>query len=120
MGCCQAVNDEGGIVGYLIMSETSQFPEEGYRVAPFFANNAVIAQSLLKTAVECAILNKTELMFLDATPDLNSDSLNLIEKLQADRVIDRVLWEQKESQRELTKKYVVVRGSFHVLSSVFC
>ena len=85
-----AVNDEGEIVGYLIMSKTSRFPEEGYRVAPFFANSAVIAQSLLKTAVEFAILNKPEIIYLNATPDLNSDSLNLIEKLEADRVPDLV------------------------------
>ena len=85
-----AVNDEGEIVGYLIMSKTSRFPEEGYRVAPFFANSAVIAQSLLKTAVEFAVPNKPEFIFLDATPDLNSDSLDLMEKVGADRMVDFV------------------------------
>ena len=85
-----AVNDEGKIVGYLIMSKTSRFPEEGYRVAPFFASSAVIAQSLLKTAVEFAIPNKPEFIFLDATPDLNSDSLNLMEEVGADRVVDYI------------------------------
>ena len=85
-----AVNDEGKIVGYLIMSKTSRFPEEGYRVAPFFASSAVIAQSLLKTAVEFAVPNKPEFIFLDATPDLNSDSLDLMEKVGADRMVDFV------------------------------
>ena len=52
-----AIDNTGKVVGYLIMSETTCFPEDGYCVAPFFADSAPIARSLLKMAVSFASAN---------------------------------------------------------------
>ena len=49
-----AIGNTGEVVGYLIMSETAHFPEEGYYIAPFYADSAPIARSLLKVAVSFA------------------------------------------------------------------
>ena len=90
----------GKLLAILVMSETSRFPEEGYRVGPFFADSpvAVIAQSVLKTAVTLAIPNRPELIYLEAAPDLNSDSLNL-EEVGADRMADYVFGNKRKSQQ---------------------
>ena len=53
-----AINSKGEVVGYIIMSETLRFPEEGYYIAPFYADSASIARSLLKVAVGFASANK--------------------------------------------------------------
>ena len=52
-----AIDKNGEVVGYLIMSETICFPKEGYLIAPLYANSAAIARSLLKVAAEFASAN---------------------------------------------------------------
>ena len=52
-----AIDKNGEVVGYLIMSEIIRFPKEGYLIAPLFANSAAIACSLLKVAAEFASAN---------------------------------------------------------------
>ena len=49
-----AIGNTGEVVGYLIMSKTVHFPEDGYNIGPFFADSAPIARSLLKVAVDFA------------------------------------------------------------------
>jgi len=51
------IDNHGEVVGYLIMSKTIRFPEEGYYIAPLYADSAEIARSLLKVAVEFAAPN---------------------------------------------------------------
>ena len=52
-----AIGNKGEVVGYLIMSKTIRFPEDGYHIAPLYADSAPIARSLLKVAVEFAAAN---------------------------------------------------------------
>lgn len=75
-----AIGTAGEVVGYLIMRETTRFPEEGYRVGPFFANSAAIARSLLKVALEFASLGTSSSMLLDIAPDLNPEGIAMMEK----------------------------------------
>ena len=53
-----ALDSKSEVVGYLIMSRTVCFSRDGYRVAPFFAESASIARSLLKEAAMFASENK--------------------------------------------------------------
>lgn len=96
-----AIGNAGEVVGYLIMSELSpqHFSEEGYRVAPFFADSAPIARSLLKSAVEFAALRKSESFFLQISPDYNPDGVNLVEsELGAKPTLEVVFMGNKEIQ----------------------
>jgi len=52
-----AIDNQSEVVGYLIMSKTIRFPEDGYHIAPLYADSADIARSLLKVAVEFAAPN---------------------------------------------------------------
>ena len=49
-----AIGNTGEVAGYLIMSESACLLEEGYYIAPFYADSAPIARSLLKVAVSFA------------------------------------------------------------------
>ena len=49
-----AIDVTGEVVGYLIMSKLTRFPEQGYCIAPFYADSVPVAHSLLKVAVEFA------------------------------------------------------------------
>ena len=52
-----AIDKNGEVVGYWIMSETIRFPKEGYLIALLLANSAGIACSLLQVADEFASAN---------------------------------------------------------------
>jgi hypothetical protein len=77
--CWVAMGDDDKIIGYLIMSETTYFPEEGYRVAPLFADSACIARSLLKTAVDHAAETNAETITLDISPEFNHGGVSIVE-----------------------------------------
>ena len=55
-----ALDSKSEVVGYLIMSRSVSFSRDGYRVAPFFANSAPNARSLLKEAATFASENNPE------------------------------------------------------------
>ena len=75
-----AIGNKGEVLGYLIMAKTLRFPEEGFRLAPFYADSAPIARSLLKMAVEYATLHKPECLFLDLPKDFNIEGDNIVNK----------------------------------------
>ena len=80
-----AIGNKGEIVGYLIMSRTTRFPKDGYRVAPFFADSATIAQSLLKVAVGFATATYSALdyntgnIFLEVAADISQETVSMLE-----------------------------------------
>ena len=75
-----AIGNKGEILGYLIMSRTTRLPEDGYCVAPFFADSAPIARSLLKVAAEFVSANSLECgMFLDIAVEFNPEGVNIME-----------------------------------------
>ena len=74
-----AIDNQGEVVGYLIMSKTIRFPEEGYHIAPLYADSADIARSLLKVAVEFAAPNNPKHVFLDIAADLNPKGVGILE-----------------------------------------
>ena len=74
-----AIGNRGEVVGYLILGRTIRFPEEGYRITPFYADSAPIARSLLKVAVEFAAANNPRQIFLDIAADLNPEGASILE-----------------------------------------
>ena len=74
-----AIGNQGEVVGYLIMSKTIRFPEDGYHIAPLYADSADIARSLLKVAVEFAAPNNPRHIFLDIASDLNPKGASVLE-----------------------------------------
>ena len=88
-----AIGSEGEVIGYLIMSKTTRFPEEGYHIAPFYADSVPIARSLLKVAVEFASTNNPRHIFLDIAADLNPDGVSVLEnELGAKQLADLVFF----------------------------
>ena len=86
-----AIGNQGEVVGYLIMSKTIRFPEDGYHIAPLFADSADIARSLLKVAVEYAAPNNPRHIFLDIASDLNPKGVGILEnELGAKKLADFV------------------------------
>ena len=76
-----AIDKNGEVVGYLLMSETFHFPEQGYSIAPFYANSAPIARSLLKVAVAFASANNPEhTLTMDIPVDFNPEGVSIVEK----------------------------------------
>ena len=70
--------DKDNIVGYLIMSDTNP---EGYFIAPFFADSAPIARSLLKAAVTFANANNPRHNIEMITPvDHNPEGVSILER----------------------------------------
>ena len=75
-----ALDSKSKVVGYLIMSRSVCFSRDGYRVAPFFADSAPIARSLLKVAATFASdNNRDHIMFLDVAADYNQDAVCILE-----------------------------------------
>ena len=76
-----AIDKNGEVVGYLLMSEVDPSPVEDYLIAPLYANSATIARSLLKVAVEFATANNPRhILSMDISVDLNPDSVSIVEK----------------------------------------
>ena len=75
-----ALDSKSEVVGYLIVSRTVCFSRYGYRVAPFFADSAPIARSLLKVAATFASrINPEDFMSLDIAVDYNQDAVCILE-----------------------------------------
>ena len=74
-----AIGNKGEVVGYLIMSKTTQFQKHGYRVAPFFADSVPIALSLLKVAVSFASVVASAHVFFDIAADFHPEVVNMLE-----------------------------------------
>ena len=74
-----AIDNQGEVVGYLIMNKTIRFPEDGYRIAPLYADSADIACSLLKVAVAFAAPNNPKHIFLNIASDLNPKGVSVLE-----------------------------------------
>ena len=93
-----ALGNKDEVIGYLIMSKTVRFEEEGYRVAPFFANSVPIARNLLKVAVEFASRNNPEqIMFLDVAADFNPEGVSILEnEIGAKSIFDTIFMSTKE------------------------
>ena len=88
-----AIGNQGEVVGYLIMSKTIRFPEEGYHIAPLYADSADIARSLLKVAVAFAAPNNPRHIFLDIAADLNPKGASVLEsELEAKKHADFVFF----------------------------
>ena len=91
-----AIDNKGEVVGYLIMSEIAGFPEKGYCIAPFFADSAPIACSLLKVAAEFASANspcKTYCnMVMDIPVDFNPEGVSILESEIGAKPIDKIIF----------------------------
>ena len=100
-----AIGITGEVVGYLIMSKTSRFPEEGYHIAPFYADSAPIARSLLKVAVDFARANNPEHIFLRIPVDLNPEGVGILEnEIGAESVMDLVFMTNREAPNKCHSK----------------
>ena len=76
-----AIDKNGEVVGYLIMSKTTRFTEDGYYIGPFFADSPAIARSLLKAAAEFASENyPNHNIFVDIPVDYNPEGVSILEK----------------------------------------
>ena len=91
-----ATDDSGEIVGYLIMKKIARFPEDGYRIAPFYSNSAAIARSLLKHAVEFAAVKNpaSAILFLDI-PCNNLEGVRIMDEFGANVCIDLIFMASK-------------------------
>lgn len=74
-----AVANKREVVGLLMMSRTSRFPEEGYHIGPFYADSAPIARSLLKVAVDFARASNPGHIFLRLPVDRNPEGVKILE-----------------------------------------
>ena len=76
-----AIDKNGEMVGCLIMSKTTRFTEDGYCIAPFFADSPAIARCLLKVAVEFAGENYPNHNIAVFIPvDYNPEGIRLLEE----------------------------------------
>ena len=96
-----AIGNKGEVVGYLIVSEIAGFPEKGYCIAPFFADNAPIICSLLKVAAEFASANspcKTYCnIVMDIPLDFNPKGVCILESTVGARPIEEsIIMSNKE------------------------
>ena len=83
-----AFDNKDNIVGYLIMSDTNP---EGYFIAPFFADSAPIARSLLKVAVTFANANNPRHNIEMVTPgDHNPEGVSILEREIGARAIEEL------------------------------
>ena len=110
-----AIDNMGEVVGYLIMSETIRFPEGGYYIAPFYADSAPIARSLLKVAVKYAsAINPSHTLYMDI-PDFNLEGVNIVEKEIGARFInDFIFMATKRMPNKCLGKVFSV-ASLHVM-----
>ena len=102
-----AIGNTGKVVGYLIMSETARFPEEGYYIAPIFADSAPIARSLLKVAVTFASEDNPRHNILVDIPADNMEGVSmLVSELGANLDHDLIVMSRKEAiSRNLSKVF---------------
>ena len=86
-----AIGNKGEIVGYVIMNKTL-YPEDGYFMSPFFANDASIARILLQTAVEFAVQDESHSRFLSLDVSMcNLEWVHILEnELEAKPITDAV------------------------------
>ena len=76
-----AIDITGEVVGYLIMSKLTCFPEQGNSIAPFYADSVPVAHSLLKVAVEFASAsNLRHKVVMDILVDYNKEGVSILEK----------------------------------------
>ena len=88
-----AIGNTGEVVGYLMMSKTVRFPEDGYNIGPFFADSAPIARSLLKVAVDFAAPHNPGHIFLVIAAHLNPEGVSILEnELGAKQLADLVFF----------------------------
>ena len=102
-----AIGNTGEVVGYLIMSETVRFPEEGYYIAPLFADSAPIARSLLKVAVSFASEDNPRHNILMDIPADNMEGVSmLVSELGANLDHDLIVMSRMEAiSRNLGKVF---------------
>ena len=104
-----AIDSTGKVVGYLIMSETVRFPEEGYYIAPLFADSAPIARSLLKVAVSFASEDNPRHNILVDIPADNVEGVSiLVNEVGAKLIGELIAMFRKEAiSRNLSKVFSI-------------
>ena len=92
-----AIDSAGEVVGYLLMSETVRFPEQGYYISPFYANSAPIARSLLKVAAAfAAARNPRHILYLDTPLGHIPEAISMLEnELGARNISDLIFMGKK-------------------------
>ena len=91
-----AIGNTGEVVGYLMMSKTVRFPEDGYNIGPFYADSAPTARSLLKVAVDFAAPHNPGHIFLVIAAHLNPKGVSILEnELEAKQLADLVFFGTK-------------------------
>ena len=109
-----AIDNTGEVVGYLIMSKLTRFPEQGYRIAPFYADSSPIARSLLKMAVEFASANNPRHnIVMDVPADNNPESISIVEKeIGAKPIQECIFFSDKElPTKHLSKVFGIASAS---------
>ena len=93
-----AIDKNGEVVGYLIMSEIIRFPKEGYLIAPLYANSAAIACSLLKVAADFASANDPRhKLHVDIPVDFKQEFVRILEEeIGARSILDIIFMASKE------------------------
>ena len=93
-----AINKNGEVVGYLIMSETICFPKEGFLIASLYANSAAIACSLLKVAAGFASANDPRhKLHVDIPVDFKQEFVRILEgEIGARSILDIIFMANKE------------------------
>ena len=93
-----AIDKNGEVVGYLIMSEIICFPKEGYLIAPLYANSAAIARSLLKVAAEFASAkDPRHKLHMDIPVDFKQEFVRILEgEIGARSILDIIFMANKE------------------------
>ena len=113
-----AIDSLNEVVGYLILSETTGLPEEGYYIAPLYADSASIALSLLKVAVRfvCADNPKHQIV-MDTPFDDNPEGVRLLEKdIGAQKDIDVLFMASKSLPKASTcLRRVYSMASLHIM-----
>ena len=95
-----ALNEKTEIVGYIIMRKIVRFEEEGYHVAPLFAENILIAQFLLKKAIEVIQPRQSNVLTLDVLLEGNPDGLEFWKRsCKGEAVLDLVYMTTKGVSR---------------------
>ena len=91
------------------MSKTTRFTEDGYCIAPFFADSPAIAQCLLKAAAEFASENYPNHNIAVIIPvDYNPEGVRrLEEEIRAKLYFDLTFMAGKESPKPLSKVFSI-------------
>ena len=88
------VLENNEIVGYLILRKTVRFSEEGYRAAPFFADDLTIAKVLFKAACEFVLeqdATATQKIAVDIPVEFNTNGVQFYEhELSGESVFDTI------------------------------